>query len=84
MKNKGSLLLVGMVYILLLPLAMRAQNGANSTPSGEGTSSNGLDMQAARARKMSVNGKKVWYTKKFDLSGLPGSGSSRDLALAKR
>jgi len=71
MKNKGSLLLVGMVYILLLPLAMRAQNGANSTPSGEGTSSNGLDMQAARARKMSVNGKKVWYTKKFDLSGLP-------------
>ncbi len=71
MKNKGSLFIAVMAYILLLPLAMFGQNGTNSTPSGDGSSSNGLDMQAARARKMSVSGKKVWYTNKFDLSGLP-------------
>ena len=56
---------------LLICLPAAAQIGSNSTPVGEGTSSNGLDMQAARARKMTANGKKVWYTKQFDLSGLP-------------
>lgn len=71
MKNKASLVTAGIAYILLSPLVMSGQNGANSTPSGDGTSTNGLDMQAARARKMSVNGKKTWYTTKFDLSGLP-------------
>jgi len=34
-------------------------------------SSEGLDMQAARAKMMSVRGRKIAYTKKFDLSGLP-------------
>jgi phosphate transport system substrate-binding protein len=48
-----------------------AQTGANNTPAGNGTSTNGLDMQAARARKMTVAGKRVFYTKKYDLSGLP-------------
>jgi phosphate transport system substrate-binding protein len=43
----------------------------NSTPTGSGTSSNGMDMQAARARKMELAGKRIAYTEKFDLSGLP-------------
>jgi phosphate transport system substrate-binding protein len=34
-------------------------------------STEGLDMQAARAKMMSVRGGKVGYTKKWDLSGLP-------------
>ena len=34
------------------------------------TSTEGLDMQAARAKMMSVRGSKVAYTKKWDLSGL--------------
>jgi phosphate transport system substrate-binding protein len=36
-----------------------------------GASSEGLDMQAARAKMMSARGAKVAYTKQFDLSGLP-------------
>jgi phosphate transport system substrate-binding protein len=34
-------------------------------------STEGLDMQAARAKMMTVRGRKIAYTKKFDLSGLP-------------
>jgi phosphate transport system substrate-binding protein len=34
-------------------------------------STEGLDMQAARARMMTARGKKVSYTNKFDLSALP-------------
>lgn len=34
-------------------------------------STEGLDMQAARARMMTVRGKKIAYTSKWDLSGLP-------------
>jgi phosphate transport system substrate-binding protein len=36
-----------------------------------GASTEGLDMQAARAKMMSARGAKVAYTKQFDLSGLP-------------
>ena len=71
MKNKWGLVVAGTLWVLLLSLSAHAQNGGNSTPRGDGTSTNGMDMQAARARKMSVSGKKVWYTTKFDLSGLP-------------
>jgi len=34
-------------------------------------STEGLDMQAARAKMMTVRGRKIAYTKKWDLSGLP-------------
>jgi phosphate transport system substrate-binding protein len=34
-------------------------------------STEGLDMQAARAKMMSVRGKKIAYTRSWDLSGLP-------------
>ncbi len=34
-------------------------------------STEGLDMQAARAKMMTARGRKIAYTKKFDLSGLP-------------
>ena len=36
-----------------------------------GASTEGLDMQEARAKMMGARGAKVAYTKKFDLSGLP-------------
>lgn len=70
MSVKGSLLSIALCTALL-PVAAPAQTSGNSTPVGEGTSSNGLDMQAARARKMTANGKKTFYTKQYDLSGLP-------------
>ena len=34
-------------------------------------STEGLDMQAARAKMMTMRGRKIAYTKKWDLSGLP-------------
>ncbi len=34
-------------------------------------STEGLDMQAARAKMMTARGRKIAYTRKFDLSGLP-------------
>jgi len=36
-----------------------------------GASTEGLDMQAARAKMMTARGARVAYTKQFDLSGLP-------------
>lgn len=49
---------------------------AQTTPSQRkalesGASTEGLDMQAARAKMMKVRGERVAYSKKFDLSGLP-------------
>ena len=65
---------VVMSSLLLFPVLLIAHPtksvAQNSTPV-DGTSTAGLDMQAARARKMTVAGKKIAYTKKFDLSGLP-------------
>ena len=46
-----------------------AQDAADAAPGHESTE--GLDMQAARAKMMTARGRKVAYTKKFDLSGLP-------------
>ena len=40
-------------------------------PSDSQISTDGLAMQAARARMMTVRGTKIAYTKKFDLSALP-------------
>jgi phosphate transport system substrate-binding protein len=71
MKNTQATLLVAIVSAAMLCGLAAAQTGSNSTPAGSGASTNGLDMQAARARKMTANGKRVFYTKKFDLSGLP-------------
>ena len=49
--------------------------GAQPTPQGEGTkpgeSTEGMDMQVARARMMKSRGERVAYTRKFDLSGIP-------------
>src|SRR5258708_9848303 len=35
------------------------------------SSTEGLDMQAARAKMMTERGRKIAYSKKFDLNGLP-------------
>jgi len=55
-------LLMISIAVLLLAACLHAQ-GQQSTE--------GLDMQAARAKMMTERGKKISYTKKWDLSGLP-------------
>src|SRR3981081_3492438 len=44
---------------------------AHTQRAEKGPSTEGLDMQEARAKMMGPRGAKVAYTKKFDLSGLP-------------
>src|SRR5260370_22335077 len=55
-------LLITLMSLSLLASCVRAQ-GQQSTE--------GLDMQVAREKMMTVSGRKIDYTKKFDLSGLP-------------
>ena len=43
----------------------------------KGASTEGLDMQEARAKMMGARGAKVAYTKKWDLSGLPAYTPTR-------
>lgn len=50
-------------------LPVLAENAAGAAAGHESTE--GLDMQAARARMMTARGRKIAYTKKFDLDGLP-------------
>src|SRR5437868_8631393 len=49
--------------LLCTSVAVRAQQAHESTE--------GLDMQKARAKMMTARGKKLSYTKKWDLNGLP-------------
>lgn len=53
-----------MILIAVLLLAAGAHAQAQR-------STEGLDMQAARAKMMTERGRKIYYTKKWDLSGLP-------------
>jgi phosphate transport system substrate-binding protein len=53
---------ISLIPVLCVPALIHSQ-GKQSTE--------GLDMQAARARMMTERGKKTSYTKKWDLSGLP-------------
>src|SRR5260370_7827986 len=55
-------LLTTLLIVMLVAPGVLAQGQA---------STEGLDMQAARAKMMTERGRKVAYTKKFDLSGLP-------------
>jgi len=52
-------------------LALLAATVPNALAQQAKESTEGLDMQAARAKMMSVRGKKIAYTKSWDLSGLP-------------
>lgn len=52
----------------------------NAHPPAPSQSTNGMDMQDARGRMMTVRGKQVMYTKKFDLSGLPEYKPSRQIS----
>jgi len=56
--------------MLFAPLSP-AREPAQKTAPQQQASTEGLDMQAARARKMAMRAKKVAYTQKWDLSGLP-------------
>jgi len=70
MKNL-TLSLIPLLLLAIHPRVSPAQEGHNSTPVGEGTSGNGLEMQSARAKGLTVKGHQIAYTKKYDLSGLP-------------
>ena len=58
---------VGLALLACAALPALPQNKALE----KGASSEGLDMQEARAKMMGARGAKLAYTKKFDLSGLP-------------
>jgi len=72
MKLKVTALALAMVstLALALPVGSAAQSPAGkSAPAG--ASLDPLEMQRARAVSVTSKGHKVWYTQKFDLSGLP-------------
>jgi phosphate transport system substrate-binding protein len=57
---------------MISALAADAPKQKTTTQGGEaGESTEGLDMQSARAKMMGARGERVAYTKRFDLSGLP-------------
>jgi phosphate transport system substrate-binding protein len=56
---------------LALGAVVAAAQPAQQKALESGASTEGLDMQAARAKMMGARGAKVAYTKQFDLSGLP-------------
>ena len=58
-------------YALVTGLALCACAASQAFAQQEKESTEGLDMQAARAKMMSARGKKIAYTKTWDLSGLP-------------
>src|SRR5258708_8463034 len=57
------------IGVLLSAMAFAAV--AQQKAKEPGASTEGLDMQEARAKMMGARGAKLAYTKKFDLSGLP-------------
>jgi len=63
------------ISTFLMTLLVHGACMAQSQPAGEGSqpgeSTEGLDMQRARAAMMSVRGEKIAYTTQFDLSGIP-------------
>ncbi len=64
----------------LVALPAMAQQSGGITPTQSKMSTDGLDMQAARQKMMTVRGKKMAYTKKFDLSGLPDYKPERKIS----
>jgi len=56
--------------LLLISTAAVLLAAQGTEPQGQ-VSTEGLDMQAARAKMMTVRGRKIAYTKKWDLGGLP-------------
>ena len=63
MKRSSAITTASLALFLCVTLPAAAQEPKESTE--------GLDMQAARAKMMSARGSKIAYTKKWDLSGLP-------------
>jgi phosphate transport system substrate-binding protein len=57
--------------VSLIGLAMLSCAAPQAFTQERKESTEGLDMQAARARMMTARGKQIAYTRKWDLSGLP-------------
>jgi len=57
--------------VSMLGLAMLLCTAPQAFAQERKESTEGLDMQAARARMMTARGKQIAYTRKWDLSGLP-------------
>ena len=67
MIDRNVIATIGLALLACAALPSLAQTKALE----KGASTEGLDMQEARAKMMTTRGAKVAYTKKFDLSGLP-------------
>jgi len=57
--------------VMVIAVSIAALSGTAAVAQEGKESTEGLDMQAARAKMMSARGAKTAYTRKFDLSGLP-------------
>ncbi len=57
--------------IATMSFVLIAGAGSEAMAQQRKESTEGLDMQAARAKMMTARGRKIAYTKKWDLSGLP-------------
>ena len=71
---------IAFLYAVFAALPAMAQQSEGITPTQSKMSTDGLDMQAARQKMMTVRGKKMAYTKKFDLSGLPDYKPERKIS----
>jgi phosphate transport system substrate-binding protein len=69
---------VALLACAALPAFAGIDAPARGTATGESTE--GLDMQAARAKMMTARGRRVAYTKQFDLSGLPSYAPKRKVS----
>ncbi len=67
MIDRNLITTIGLALLACAALPSLAQTKALE----KGASTEGLDMQEARAKMMGPRGAKVAYTKQFDLSGLP-------------
>ncbi|MGF6439470.1 PstS family phosphate ABC transporter substrate-binding protein [Paraburkholderia youngii] len=67
----GATLGVALLMSITTSATVLAETGTAVKGQGAGESTEGLDMQAARARMMTARGRHVAYTRQFDLSGLP-------------
>lgn len=70
-KFAGATLGLALLTSSAASVTVLADTGTSVQGQREGESTEGLDMQAARAKMMTARGRHVAYTKKYDLSGLP-------------
>ena len=74
---KRTMLLASCMLLAPTSLLLAEPAGEGGNP---GESTDGMDMQRARAQMMPERGKRIAYTRKFDLSGLPSYEPKQKIA----